>query len=364
MHGEPPKYLMGRRTTNRTDAYIVDMSNEIIPPAAPVRPRIRKRLERFAGRVGLRLFVGPVRALPLPVARALGKGFGSAVYKCVARYRRVAHKNLALVYTDKSEQERRQMAEQVFRHFGEMAAEFLKLPKMRVEQIDSMVTVEGEEHLRQALSYNRGAFIITGHFGNWEFMARWLTSHGYVLNVVARDARDPKATKLMTDVREGNGAKVLYRGSSARAVLQSLRRNELVALLPDQNAADIFVPFLGIETGTVDGPAILHLKTQAPLVLSWCSRTEDDRFLITFEKPEIIESTGDKNADIARVMTHINSRLERQIRKHPTQWLWLHDRWKATPGVFPDGAWNAHELTTAPIKIKQEIDKFNDSARS
>jgi KDO2-lipid IV(A) lauroyltransferase len=282
----------------------------------------------------MRVLLGPLRMLPLNVARSAGVFLGWALYTSLGRYRRVALKNLALIYPDRSASERISIARGVFRHFGEMAAEFIKLPQLTREQVDGLVTVDGEEHLRAALEQNRGAFIITGHFGNWEFMARWLTTHGYSLNVVTRDARDPEATKLMTEVRQGNGAQVLYRGNSARAVLQSLKRNELVALLPDQNAADVFVPFLGISTGTVDGPAILHLKTGAPLVFSWCVRTRDDRFHITFEPPEVFKPTGDRSKDIHQVTALISARLEAQIRQHPEQWLWLHDRWKATPEVF------------------------------
>ena len=332
-----------------------------LPPAEV--PPLKKRVERVVSRAAMRLLLGPARALPLPTVRWIGKLAGGVLYRCLGRYRRVALKNLALVYSDKSERERVVMARAVFRHFGEMAAEFVKLPQLSREQVDAMATVEGEEHLARSLQGTTGSFIITGHFGNWEFLARWLTTHGYKLNVVTRDARDPAATRLMTEVRQGSGAQVLYRGNSARGVLQSLKRNELVALLPDQNAADVFVPFLGVTTGTVDGPAILHLKTGAPLVFSWCRRTPDDRFHITFEPPEVVAHSGDRAEDVRAVMTLINARLETQIRRDPTQWLWLHDRWKATPGVFPGGEWHAHSLRTPGVRLRREVNEEHDAPR-
>lgn len=312
---------------------------------------LRKRIERFAGRVGLRLIVSPLRALPWPAARNLGKIMGLVLMRIVPRYRRVALKNLALIYSDISLQERERMSCAVFKHFGEMAAEFVKLPRMSLSEVDSLVTVDGEENLKAALAIGKGTLLITGHFGNWEFMARWLASHGYNLNVVTRDARDPGATKLLEETRQGSGAKVLYRGNSARAVLQCLKKNEIVALLPDQNAADIIVPFLGQQTGTIDGPAIVHLKTGSPLLFSWCIRTDDDRFHIVFEPPETIPSTGNRAEDILKVMSLINARLESRIREHPTQWLWFHNRWKASPGIFPDGDWHARELKMPMNKL-------------
>jgi Kdo2-lipid IVA lauroyltransferase/acyltransferase len=295
----------------------------------------KKRFERAAGRVGLRLVVGPLRALPLPLARAVGRGVGIFLYGALQRYRRVAHKNLALVYGAKVDaRSRSRMARAVFVHFGQSAAEFVKMPQLTRAEVDVLCQVEGEENLCRALEGGLGVLLITGHFGNWEFMARWLTTHGYPLNVVARRANDPQADRLLTDTRTGGGAQVYNRGSSARAVLQCLRRKEIVGLLPDQNAGNVFVPFLGQRTGTVDGPAILHLRTGAPLLFSWCVRTPDNRFQITFEAPVVVGPTGDRNADIAAVMTLINARLEAQIYQNPTQWLWLHDRWKSSPGVF------------------------------
>ncbi|HLK59622.1 MAG TPA: lysophospholipid acyltransferase family protein [Chthonomonadaceae bacterium] len=316
---------------------------------------LRKRVERTVGRVALQLVIGPIRAMPWPMARSFGRGLGAVAYRIFGKGRRVAYKNLALVYgEEKTEAERRRMAREVFRHFGQWGTEFLKLPHMSRTAVDRLVTVAGEANLCAALEKGKGVLLVTGHFGNWEFMGRWLATHGYALNVVARDARDPAMTKLQREIREGNGATVLYRGNSARAVLQCLRKNEIVALLPDQNAADVFVPFLGQPTGTVDGPAVIHLKTSAPLLFSWCTRTPDDRFHLEFEPPVVIAPTGEREADIATVMTEINARLGAQIRRNPTQWLWLHDRWKASPGVFPEGAANVIELKTPIKKALQE----------
>ncbi len=326
-----------------------------------LRPPLRKRVERAAGRFLLPLVVGPVRAMPLPMARSFGRGLGTLFFLLSKRYRRVALKNLNLVYgAEKSSRERWRMALAVFRHFGAWGTEFVKMPQLSREQVDALATVEGEENLCRALESGKGVLLITGHFGNWEFMARWLTTHGYPLNVVARDARNPAATKLLTDTRQGTGAQVMYRGNSARAVLQCLKKNEIVGILPDQNAADVVVPFMGFPTGTVDGPGVIHLKTQAPLLFSWCIRTPGKGYRILFEPPEVVEPTGDKEADVAQVMTLINARLEAQVRQTPTQWLWLHDRWKASPGVFPGGDEEARILNMPSSEYIEELRKRHE----
>src|SRR5690242_16983249 len=100
-----------------------------LPPEIHVP--LRKRLERRLGGIGLSLIVGPIRLMPLGMARAFGRGLGALLYRTLGRYRRVAHKNLNLVYgATVPANERTRMAKAVFRHFGEMASEFVKLPQM------------------------------------------------------------------------------------------------------------------------------------------------------------------------------------------------------------------------------------------
>ena len=211
--------------------------------------------------------------MPLPLARKCGRGMGTALYYLLGRYRRVAIKNLTLVYgAEKTRAEIVGMARAVFQNFGETAVEFVKLPQLNREQTEALAVVEGYEHLAAAMERKRGILMISGHFGNWEFMSRYITLQGYELNVVVRDARDPVATKLLADTREGYGVNVLYRGSSARTIYSLLKKNQMVGILPDQNAADVFVPFFGFPTGTVNGPAALHLMTKAPLLFVWCTR--------------------------------------------------------------------------------------------
>jgi Kdo2-lipid IVA lauroyltransferase/acyltransferase len=310
-------------------------------PSTEELPR-KKRWERAAGRFGLRLVVTPLRLMPWGMAQAAGRVIGSVLYTLLGRYRRVALKNLALVYgKETTEAERIRMAKAVFRHFGQVATEFVKLPQLDRADVDRIVAVEGAENIEKALAFGKGVLVITGHFGNWEMMGKWLTAHDYKLNVVARRANDPEADRLLRGTREGNGFQVFL-------------RNEMIAILPDQSAVDVFVPFFGLLTGTADGPAIIHLKTGAAILFTWCIRLPDNTYRLIWEEPLVFTPTGDKKADAEAVTTLINAHLETQIRQHPTQWLWLHDRWKASPGVFADGAENARIMQMKPNDYRRE----------
>lgn len=263
------------------------------------------------------------------VAERLGK----LAYRLSRRYRTVAERNLQMAYGESlSDEERSRLVEQVFIHFAKSLMEFLVGDGLTPNDLHRMVTLVGEEHLQWCLRQGKGTLIITAHYGNWEIAARYLTQcRGYVLNVVARDADDSATTVLVNRIRELGGYRVIPRGQAARPVLQALKRNELVALLPDQNAGDVFVPFFGRLAGTVAGPALLALRSGAPLLPVFCTRQPDNTYLFEMLPPLVVQPSEDKERDVREIMARITALIEQQIRKHPSQWLWLHNRWKTRP---------------------------------
>lgn len=290
---------------------------------------VPKKVQQVLGRWGLYGARSLFRWLPMGVAIRLGAGIGLLGYGLVGRYRRVALANLQRAFPEWSQAQVKATARRVFRNFGVALAEFLKAPSMTLPQIEQRLQVEGLEFLDSAFRKGKGVLLITGHFGNWELMARYLCMRGYPISVIARDTDDPATTELVTLIRERSGYKVIPRGHAARPVLKALRNNEAVGILPDQNAGDVFVEFFGQKAGSVAGPAIFHLRTGAPIVPLFNVRLPDDYHRIEILPPLCFESTGDIQADSQRIMQALHDILERYIRRYPDQWLWLHDRWKS-----------------------------------
>ncbi len=295
--------------------------------------RALKKLSGFAGRVALLTLHQLAKRIPLPLLYRLGAGLGKLAYRLSRRYRTVAERNLRMAYGDSlTEVERQQIIQQVFVHFAKSLMEFLVGDGLSPEDLRRMVKVVGEEHLQWCVEQGRGTLVITAHYGNWEIAARFMTQcKGYKLNVVARDADDALTTVLVNRIREQGGYRVVPRGQAVRAILQALRRNEAVALLPDQNAGDVFVPFFGKLAGTVAGPAVLALRTGAPILPAFCTRQPDDTYLLELLPPFTVHPTDDRERDIVDTMARITSIIEQQVRKYPAQWLWLHNRWKTRP---------------------------------
>ena len=168
--------------------------------------------------------------------------------------------------------------------------------------------------------------LLTAHFGNWERVAAWMVLSGYKLAVIARDADDQGVNQLVNELREGPGTEVISRGRAARASIERLRRNEIVGILPDQNANEIFIPFFGKPAGTVLGPGVLAERTGASVAPVFCHYEGEGRYRVRFY-PAVVADEGFETKGEG-MMRAINRLLEGVVREHPDQWLWFHDRWR------------------------------------
>ncbi len=280
-----------------------------------------------------------LRGLSWHRAGALGGALGHLAWRLSPRYRRVCDRNLRLAYGDAlTARARADRGRRVFESFGIALLEFLKAPSLSPEQVKDIVRADSYARVEAVLARGKGMILIAAHFGNWELLARRAALEGYAFAVIARQSHDPQFNKLTDGIRENGGYTVLPRGDSPRAILQRLRRNGIVAILPDQKSEDLFVPFFGHLAGTVAGPAVLSLKTGAGIIPMFCPRQPDGSYRVEI-LPEIdVTPTGDTDADIHRIMADITGVVEDMVRRYPNQWLWMHDRWRVTPPANLDPA--------------------------
>jgi Kdo2-lipid IVA lauroyltransferase/acyltransferase len=270
-----------------------------------------------------------------PSAERSGERIGRLVYRLSKKHRNRALSNLRLAYPELTEDQRIELAQKCFQHFGRVFADFLRSSLRSNEDTIASCTLSGTHHLDEALANGKGGIIITGHFGNWERGAHRVAAEGYKITVVARDANDSDLNKSVMRIREQQGIEVLSRGQAARGILKRLKQNEFVAILPDQNSGEPFVPFFGHPAGTVSGPASIHLRTGAPLIPVFSRRVGPNKYRVQIYEP--LEAVPGFEPEEGFVRA-INNSLEAAIREAPEQWLWFHNRWKSArkAGLVPD----------------------------
>ena len=286
----------------------------------------RKRLEQ---KLGTAAFVWAQKWLFRKDAlqsERIGEKLGRLAFRLSKKHRLRALSNLELAMPELTPAERTDLALRTFEHFGRVAADFVRTP-IRTPEDFSEIEVFGREHLDQLVSQNQGAILITGHFGNWERACQWYGRNDYKLSVVVRDANDDKLNDMVLLLRKDAGVGVISRGSAARQILSTLKRNEFIGILPDQNSDEIYVPFFGKPCGTVQGPAVLSERARCPVVPMYCVRIGANKYRIRIGPPLKHEPGYEGTPE--GITRAINSYLEAAIREYPEQWLWFHDRWKS-----------------------------------
>jgi KDO2-lipid IV(A) lauroyltransferase len=302
-----------------------------LPPA--------KKFIKLIGRITFGwMFIAASLLRPWSV-KLLGNSLGIFFFGISRRYRMGAIKNLRNAFGDqKTEAEIQKIAKDVFKHFMRGAFEFFYLLSLTRDQIDAMIDMAGKEHLDEALVRGKGCIIVTAHYGNWELLARKLVILGYNVNVIARDSDDPGMTGITQRIRESGGYKVFDRDQPIIGAFRALKNNEILGILPDQNHIDgIFVPFFGRLVATTVGPAVLSLKSGAPIVPVFAPRVENGNYRATVLPMIEFEPSGDEDKDKLELMTLVNKAIEDEVRRNPSQWLWMHDRWKLSPEAGKNG---------------------------
>ena len=258
-----------------------------------------------------------------------------AAFHGMRRYRTVALNNLRLAYGDQWDEERiQEVARESFRHLGITLVEFfLRQPRVRGVDLEKEVRFVGQHHFEEAFRRGRGVIVVSAHYGNWEIMGPRLAHAGYIVTGVSRVADDPGLERMIEKIRARSGLHQIPRRRAARDGLAALRRNEILAILLDQNTAEggVFVPFFGRPASTAMGPAVFALKTGAAIVPTFNVREADGTHTMRAWPPILPEPTGDRAADVLKLTAEVTRVIELQIRERPELWCWLHNRWKLQP---------------------------------
>jgi KDO2-lipid IV(A) lauroyltransferase len=284
----------------------------------------------------LRGLVWAAERIPAAWLSRLGAWLGAAVF-ALLRIRRAytveaIERSLALPRTEAT-----RLARRVYRGLGASVFELLRVGRLGREEAESLLGAAGRASLDRLLAKGRGLLVLTGHLGNWDLLACAAARAGYPLHVITRELKATSVNRLWMAARASCGVQLHPARGSARAILRALRRGEVVALVLDQHEPEgEVVPFFGRPAATSRSLARLARATGAPVVPAFLVRAPSagrpvPGYQLVLEDP-ITLSFG-AEGDLRQATALFNLVLERQIRRYPDQWLWLHRRWKVEPGA-------------------------------
>ena len=301
------------------------------------RKKVRRPALEYLTYLAVRGLVALAQMLTIEQAYALAGFLAWVLYRVDVRHRRVGVENLEVAFGDRyTPEERDRIVREVFRHFCCMAMELMHTPRrMHLTNYRDHVDLVGHRPiLDQLITGGRPLIFLSGHYGNWELAGYVFGLFGFPTVSIARTLDNPYLDRYLRSFRERTGQFLIPKSGGFDQMVEVLRSGQVLCFLADQDAGQrgMYVDFFGRPASTHKAIALLAIEHRAPVVVGVARRVGPGfRYEIRCEDiidPDDLAGTPDD----ARMLTQrFTAALERLIRQDPTQYLWLHRRWKHQP---------------------------------
>lgn len=208
-----------------------------------------------------------------------------------------------------------------------------RFPDWSAERVRETVSVTNEHLLLNAIEAKTGVIVALPHAGNWDHAGAYFCAKDIHLVTVAERLKPEKLFLKFLQYRQAMGMEVLpLDGRVMGTLAQRLRQGCLVALVADRDLSrsGIDVDFFGGPSRMPAGPALLALKTKAPLITAFVSYT-DSGIHIDFNEVAI-PTAGSEQEKVETVVQLTARHFENGISEHPEDWHMLQRIW--TDGDF------------------------------
>ena len=276
------------------------------------------------------LGVSIVRCLPASWADKFGSNLGAMAYHVMTLRRSIARDNIVRAFGEElGDEQCEQLVKAVFRNAGRSFIEMARRAKIFRESSDELFVPDGIEKIREIHALGRGGIFLGAHFGSFELWGMWCAMQGYPVNFLVATQSNARVNRLLNQDRIDLGVRVIPAKGSIRSVLQALRRNEFVCILPDQHApSGMVLDFFGRPAAVARGPAVFSLRTGAPILPLLMRRDRYDRHVLIAGEIIYPNPKEEAEVEIRRITELYTKFIEDTIRRYPDQWLWTHRRWK------------------------------------
>ena len=257
----------------------------------------------------------------------IGKYFGP-----LFRKRTIAKKNILIAFPNFNEKSINEMIDRMWKNIGRIFGEYIHINKFSIIDSNKKKILFTDRNNAEILKKNNKPIVFfSGHFANFELMAKCLQELGFNIGAIYRPLNNIFLNPIMEFIRKKYICPIqIEKGSNGtKKLIKHISNNNPLALMVDQRlSSSIRVPFFDQPATTTITPAQLAIKYDALLVPVFLKRLEKTNFEFFIEEPLITNQTNDYDKDIFNITQIMNIKIEEFIKRDPAHWLWSHDRWK------------------------------------
>jgi len=260
---------------------------------------------------------------------------GRVLWKHYHRGRKRALDNLRASYPGKEKSWYIKTGRRSFEHLAMIAVDVLFTPKLvGKNNWRDCAYFKTVEHAKWLMKEGKGMIMVTGHYANFEIMGYMLGLFGFNVYSIARPLDNPYISKYLYGVREKAGQKIIDKKGATAMMDTLLKQGATVCFIADQDAGSkgLFVDFFGRKASTYKSIGLLAMQYNIPIGVGY-SRRVDNKFYFEIGVNRIImpDEWKDKDDPLLWITQQYTKAIEDFVRAEPSQYWWLHRRWKHRP---------------------------------
>lgn len=276
-------------------------------------------------------FSGLFASLPYKLQFLVAQMMGILWFDLIRLRRKLIIQNISVAYPDWTLEKKISVGRQSIQHLCMSFLEYMLIYQYNDSKMDEYFEAKNLEPVRNQLKKGKGALTMTLHMGAIDFALVGFSASGFKVNATLKRINNEPVDKFVNELRAKNGIKFIADRKNPFDIFRALKNNETLIFVMDQHMGKphgIQVDFFGKKAWTAAGLAAFAMKTEMPVIPIYNFRRADGKIAIDTMDPIELEVTDGREQTI-RVMTQkYNDAIEKIIRLHPEQWLWVHRRWK------------------------------------
>ena len=289
----------------------------------------------YIGYLGVRL--ASLILFMMGVERSLRFGcfLGKAMWKHYHRGRERALENLRNSFPEKDDQWREEVGLKSFQHLVMLVVDIIFTNRIvRRENWQNYSQYINAERTKWLMAEGKGVILLTPHYGNFEIMGYLLGLFGFNIYSIARPIDNPYINKWLYGVREKHGQRIIDKKGASSLMPSLLAQGANLGFIADQDAGrkGVFVDFFGRKASTYKSIGLLAITEDLPVAVGVC-RQRFGKFFFEIECGRIImpKEWSSKENPLQWLTQEFTGEMESLIRKDPSQYWWVHRRWKSRP---------------------------------
>ncbi len=284
----------------------------------------------------VRLFLWLAKIAPASFIYMMMKALTLLVYRLDKKRRHLTITNLAMAFPEKTPQEIVSLSKEVYSELSKTITEILLMFTGKFDIDNAIKNREEVKEKLQELAQNspHGIVFMTAHFSNWELMAHFIAKNGLPMIVIGRKGNNRLIeSNITTPFREKYGNSAASKDKAMLSMMKKLKAKGNVGLLIDQKSGGSHsakIDFFGKPAETTLSVASLKLKLDPLIVPVFVVRGSDGLYELVINAPVeyVADEIEDQQKKLEAMTLKYNQAIEDVVRKYPSQWFWMHNRWR------------------------------------